>query len=787
MKAILGGAAALWLCWCVLCGAAAAQSLPVSVQVSQDAWTLGEAGGDLEVRVSVRNQGLTPAENVVLLLPGAPEGAVFDRAPTRSQGRLAWPVGTLTPGDSAGVLVRLPVSSQGQVLEAAQARLVYGGQPVTLSGRAVWLAGEGLPVEYLAATPDADGEDPPIVHQAALLGNDPAQILAFVQREVAHQPYAGSLHGARGALYGRAGNAVDRTNLLVALLRASGVPAGYRFARLDDAALERVAASFFPPAGSYDHAGAPLDVGALRGDPDALLSLMTPEARRSLGEDNSAQKLGISRRTDEQLRALLLEGEALEGALRERLREHAWAEAWLDGRWVALDPGLVGSALGESAAAPEGELLRAVPEERRHHVSLRFVWEQHRPVWGVGGPERQAPALERRYGAGDLVGRVIMGAVEVDAVVQPGLVFSSQTTPYVPTLTVRDLERPERVEEASGEAFMEFASSFGGPLVANYVTGVWLQVVLEGPGQGPVQGEVHEITLGDRLPLSARDGAPFSAQEDWSRPVVDSLDVTTLLVSATHAPPRVTMGAQGGLQVQLEALEGRVREAEEAPPQTPLGTEDAARIQSTLRAVTEVMALLVDTHQGERGRLLAQSWRQRTWQEAPRILLARHRAATRPGLSIDLVRERIEAVGAPGQLRKDRALLRTAWGLSATGIEGEVMSHFVEPGAQVISTETVLAEAAAQGIPLVYLQGEVGLQHLAAGQLALPEEAQIRLRRALERGVAVFVPQGEVWLGGAPRAAWIEYAADGAALGRLGGRQRRISDRVRDLSAQLGL
>src|SRR5262249_7178322 len=79
----------------------------------------------------------------------------------------------------------------------------------------------------LASTPDANSTDPYIVAKATELGHDPQQIFAFVRDEIGYESYKGSLRGARGTLWSKAGNALDKASLLIALLRASNIPARY--------------------------------------------------------------------------------------------------------------------------------------------------------------------------------------------------------------------------------------------------------------------------------------------------------------------------------------------------------------------------------------------------------------------------------------------------------------------------------------------------------------------------------------------------------------------------------
>jgi RHS repeat-associated protein len=78
----------------------------------------------------------------------------------------------------------------------------------------------------LAGTPDA-----PLTEEirglAASLDHSPVRLFRYVAERIAFQPYYGSLKGATGTLVSGSGNATDQASLLVALLRASNVPARY--------------------------------------------------------------------------------------------------------------------------------------------------------------------------------------------------------------------------------------------------------------------------------------------------------------------------------------------------------------------------------------------------------------------------------------------------------------------------------------------------------------------------------------------------------------------------------
>jgi transglutaminase-like putative cysteine protease len=77
-----------------------------------------------------------------------------------------------------------------------------------------------------AGAPEAPLSDD-IVKQASALGNDYVRIYEFVRNQHRTEWYPGSVRGAVGTLRGGVGNDVDQASLLVALLRAAGVPARY--------------------------------------------------------------------------------------------------------------------------------------------------------------------------------------------------------------------------------------------------------------------------------------------------------------------------------------------------------------------------------------------------------------------------------------------------------------------------------------------------------------------------------------------------------------------------------
>ena len=139
----------------------------------------------------------------------------------------------------------------------------------------------------------------------------------FVQQQVRHEPYAGSVRGPRGTLLAASGNSLDQTLLLAGLYRARGIEVRLLRGRLawgDAVAL----------------VGAPNDSHTGRGDP--------------------------------WLRWI------------EMAADHWWLEVLQSDRWTAMDPSFAGTAVGQ-AVAQGAEVIDAPPAFLRATASLRLRLE----------------------------------------------------------------------------------------------------------------------------------------------------------------------------------------------------------------------------------------------------------------------------------------------------------------------------------------------------------------------------------------------------------------------------
>jgi RHS repeat-associated protein len=85
----------------------------------------------------------------------------------------------------------------------------------------------GYTAADLADTPEAPKSHADIQALAKELDYNPARIFAWVNQNVAYEPYFGSLKGGVSTLWAKAGGATDQASLLIALLRAANVPTRY--------------------------------------------------------------------------------------------------------------------------------------------------------------------------------------------------------------------------------------------------------------------------------------------------------------------------------------------------------------------------------------------------------------------------------------------------------------------------------------------------------------------------------------------------------------------------------
>ncbi|QOC23502.1 transglutaminase family protein [Wenzhouxiangella sp. AB-CW3] len=120
--------------------------------------------------------------------------------------------------------------------------------------------------EYLAETPEVV-ITPAIEAKAAELDHDPIRIYHFVRNQIDFLPGWGATQDAELTLGARRGNAKDTSSLLIALLRASGIPARYVYG-----VIEVEAPKFTNWMGNFSHVNAAMQHASSGGIPVGMSS-----------------------------------------------------------------------------------------------------------------------------------------------------------------------------------------------------------------------------------------------------------------------------------------------------------------------------------------------------------------------------------------------------------------------------------------------------------------------------------------------------------------------------------
>ena len=183
--------------------------------------------------------------------------------PVQNGNTLSWQLADLPPGGTAvlTMTVQPPAAAAdftnldtGAVVTAA----LWDGA-TTDSARPALVAPDSVAAETLQGTIDADLADEDMLWETAVFDQDPVAAFRLVQ-EMSYDPYKGSLRGTRGTLWGESGNSLDQSSLLIAMLRAAGIPARYRHGTLPFAEAQTVLGSMFdsrPGVAGYLPAGTP--------------------------------------------------------------------------------------------------------------------------------------------------------------------------------------------------------------------------------------------------------------------------------------------------------------------------------------------------------------------------------------------------------------------------------------------------------------------------------------------------------------------------------------------------
>lgn len=556
----------------------------------------------------------------------------------------------------------------------------------------------------LACTIDADTTVPALIAQAQALGGDPDQILDFVRTRIGFESYRGSLRGALGTLWSGAGNALDKANLAIALLRAAGVPARYVRGTLDDAQRAALIASMFPNPTRV--VGCPLP-GTPRANPMSDADLLAETG------------------------------------------DHFWIEVRRGATFEAVELSVPGApAIGD--VGQRAAVFDEVPDALRHHVTLRLLTEITGTGLSLG--RRTTPVIEQRFPTVVLVGRpATFGHYEVQAA--SGGLFGSGIFTYQPYLLIDGEVIGHAPLVLPGVAYQEV---FLG-VMQEFVSLLAVQFDLEAP-DGTI--EHHERTLVDRLGPAARDGSTTAtlAVPDGTTPVVTEMDLLTVnvLPGAQGLDPIAAQESRiAPIAAEFTALLPTLTQIAAQGVAGPTDTMTLRRgnelASALIRLASQTLTMSMGGAADRALRQLERGFLMRSYFDAPRLLVAVSRAdATGVRLKLDLRRTAARSIPYPGQVADQASRFEFVRGLLDSAIETELMRS-VTTG--TVHSTTALFAALPDGVGVELIDATTAA---LLDTLAITDDAKARIRAALAAGNSVLVPRAMVPFDGGNHVAWFE-------------------------------
>ena len=528
------------------------------------------------------------------------------------------------------------------------------------------------------------------------------------------------MRGARGALWTRGANSLDRATLLAALLRASGVTS-VRFAhaqltndqivRLGRAMLPAPSRAFGCPTGfPYDPAG--------------------------------------------------------DGVLFNLLRDHYWVEYDTGGGFVAADTSFADFTLGQTVAAALDHFTD-IPANLRYRVTVKLdveTYSQASAAFALS-PFGTTTVLTQAFDAADLVGKPLSVSAFVHATGGASIPFSATTFTYTPYLLLGQGDASLDDDPiVVGSDFQDVYTNF--PLGSQLVTGLTLSVDLQ---PNPFSAVQHlERRIYDRVGFATRQlGGPVDVS-GTPAPAVTDFDVTTVDI----LPSRMAVGAFGhqrdrlaAVQSALQALQPGLAGVTPGGPYTAdqlvllRQLSDRARAVAIVNAETLTMGYLATADAAEAQ--LARGYLVRPVVDSPRVILA---ISSKHGddatLELDVQRNALRVFPLTGQMPSVTSAFEVARGLEASFLEGAVIAQ-VTGQSPVSIREVFQAVADSPTNQLAVITGD-DLDVLAG--LSLSAEAKARIANAAADRKVIVTPTEMVTVGGQTTVGWLETEDGGRTI-----------------------
>lgn len=637
------------------------------------------------------------------------------------------------------------------------------------------------------------------------LAYDPQRMFSFVRDEIIFEPYVGALRGASATLEAGAGNALDQSLLLAALLGQAGYQTKIVQGTLDDADITVLLEQFLqtptsPPAEPISQVQWQAFLETIMAGDTAALAAQDNEV--AVADDAALDFWDRVDAIDAGLDDLVPTAAGTPQDLHALAALHHWVR-YLDeaGTWVDLDPALPGAAFGATPVAA-GTELDVVPDALWHTVAI--VATVH--VVDAEGNVEQKIVLDETVRTADVAGRELAfrNLPDVDAAPAGGDLeaWLAGISEFTATLTVDgqmlvgksfDLrgdvfDAPsgiaEEMAETTGESLGGASDVLGGlsdliggeestapEPTGTRLVGERLRFEISAPtasGEPEVTVYERDIAPPETVELWRPDGA-VTANASPDRTAL----VAALLTEYSVMPVTGRTSQVRSVALEIDAMRAFVPVftafsealANNTAPNLP---EDALRDDD---APIEALGLALDTDILVAQAIAARWPDARLWRGSAGLYSHWNGYALSGGdvsrsQGYDIVHNPVRAVGAGNGMAMPE-VVRLA-GIITTVLESDLLRPPSSvPVAAAIGAPEVFAAAAQQAIATVTI--DPGQQERLA-ELDLPEPVKADLARDLDRGYVVVVPASAPLLGETTAIAWWRTNPDsGATLGMLPG------------------
>lgn len=692
---------------------------PLVVARVQSAYTPGGlVSGTLIITYTVINRlpldELSGAEVMVKLAPGV----TLVSGPahlTLADGSLSFALGEVGPADGASVAIVVSAPAMSGNLDlGARASASFANQRVMAQTAPARLVSDGY-AAFLGQQPEFMFNDVDLLEVAGLVEQDPLRAFDLVRDATRWEAYRGSLRGARGTWWSEAGNALDRSSLLLGVLRTIGVPSRYMRGTLNATQRRALIRQMFE---------------------DGASQMGLVSAERQYDPYGDANLLNIA-------------------------NDHWWVEADLGSGWQALDANFRDATIG-ALFGSGGNVVNTIPEADRHWTKVALTVEQLPALTGPVGKLETFKAFELTLPTAQIAGLPTVIGHFVRSTFDGGAVFYNIRHYYTPFIAVGGI-RPDATIYR-GDEYFEQITNF--PLASQRVTAASYDVMIWGPG---VAAQTYKDEVVDRIGKLARrqGGTVTSAGLSSTEPIVRDKHSVSLFVAPTWVPERAVARAMGRLQRQAEQAQEASYAAQQVIPsglpQTP--EQDAAisaldgelALAGLQASIVNGLSAMQDADRATRQ--LAETGRVKAYYAAPRLLasaldLPEVDAITATATArMNLMRRDIELAPYPGQNPDAVYGVRMAHGIRAMTSEYLTLASTASASDTVKSALGAMDAAMQQGIGYTLLtpdkQDEVRFMDIS-------DDAKARILEALDRGRVVMTPERAPSMRGQAYLAWFE-------------------------------